>query len=203
MRRLSIHEVPVLLVIVMLSCPGLLLRSQTKSVLPQVTSYALDKSKVTLPADLQGPQNLLILYFEPDQSDDALTWAKQLDQVRSAYPALASYILPVYPRENFLFRWWIEASIRSGAPAWQDQHTTIPIFIDKPNFLRDVGISGEKETALLLVDKTGNVEWKTQGKVESGKLSDLAAVLRSDSRSIVANHAVMTPSRFVAPTPHH
>jgi len=179
------------------------LEAQQKHVLPEVTSYALDKSKVTLPADLQSPQNLLILYFEPDQSDDALNWAKQLDPVRSASPGLASYIIPVYPRENFLFRWWIDGSIRSGAPAWQDQHTTIPIFIDKQSFLRDVGISGEKEPALLLIDKTGQVEWKTQGKCEAGKLAELAAALRSDSRSVVASHAVMIPSGFVAPSPHH
>jgi hypothetical protein len=187
---------------VILSCLVWSLRAQQNHVLPQVTSYALDKSRVTLPADLQSPQNLLILYFEPDQSDDALAWAKQLDPVRSANPGLASYIIPVYPRENFLFRWWIDGSIRSGAPAWQDQHTTIPIFIDKQNFLSAVGISGEKEPALLLVDKAGRVEWKTQGKFEAGKFAELSAALRMDSRSTVANHAVMIPSGFVAPSPH-
>jgi hypothetical protein len=151
------------------------LMAQMKETLPTVNSYALDKSKVTLPGDLSGMQNVIVLYFKPDQSDAALAWIKGLNAIRLAHPGLKSYILPVYSKENFLYRWWIDASTRSGAPPSQDRHTTIPIFVDKAAFFRPLGITSEKEPFVLLTDKAGHVEWKTQGYFDSGKIAQLAA----------------------------
>ena len=196
MRRLSLYVVSALAIFAALSMTAAGVRAQVKPTLPEISSYALDKSKVTLPADLRGTQNVVILYFEPDQSDDALAWARELEAIRTDNPGLGSYILPVYGKENFLFRWWIDASIRSSAPANEDRHTTIPIFVDKSSFLKSVGVSGEKEPAVLLMDRNGRIEWKTQGRYENGRLAELAAWLRSDSHAVVATHAVMSNAGF-------
>jgi hypothetical protein len=143
--------------------------------LPTVTSYALDKSKVTLPADLSGTQNVLVLYFQPDQSDAAVAWIKGLEPLHSAHADLQMYILPIYSKENFLYRWWIDASTRSSAPSTQDWHTTIPIFVDKPSFFRTLGITSEKQPFVLLTDKAGHVEWKTQGYFDGTRIAKFAA----------------------------
>jgi hypothetical protein len=151
--------------------------------LPTVTAYALDKSKVTLPNDLAGAQNVLILYFEPDQGEAASAWVKSLDQVRGAHHELQTYVLPVYSRENFFYRWWIVASMGSGAAPSQDKHTTIPIFVDKRSFFKTVGVTNEKQPFLLLTDKAGHIEWKMQGFVAPRLVEQLSAEVGNETQS--------------------
>ncbi len=149
--------------------------------LPTVVSYAIDKSKVTLPADLSGAENVLILYFEPDQNSAALAWQYGIESVRAQHANFPIYLLPVYGRENFLARWWIDAFIRSNAPATQDRRLTIPLFVDKKNFLAALAIENEMQPVVLLTDKAGHVQWKQQGEYDRSRLPSLEATF-ADSR---------------------
>ena len=49
-------------------------QSPPAAVLPPVTAYALDREKVTLPADFTAPLNLLILSFQRDQQSEVDGW---------------------------------------------------------------------------------------------------------------------------------
>src|SRR5271154_4550785 len=78
------------------------------AVLPRVTAYALDKAKVTLPADFATPFNLLILSFQRDQESVVDGW---LPVVTSETPArVQTWLLPISQRENGVYRWWLNAS---------------------------------------------------------------------------------------------
>ena len=149
--------------------------AQALPILPSVTSYSLDKVKVTIPDELAGRQNVLILYFKPDQGDAAVAWATALQPVRYNHPGLQTYVLPVYSRENFLYRWWISAALRSSAPPAQEWRSTIPLFVDKNAFLPALRIDNEKKFVILLADKTGHVEWRTDGPVDDHKIAALVS----------------------------
>ena len=149
--------------------------AQALPIVPSVTSYSLDKVRITIPDELAGQQNVLILYFKPDQSDAAVAWATALQPTRYAHPGLQSYVLPVYSRENFLYRWWIGAALRSSAPPAQEWRSTIPIFVDKNSFLPALKIANEKKFVILLADKAGHVEWRTDGPVDDRKIAALVA----------------------------
>ncbi len=151
--------------------------AQSKAFLPTVTSYSLDRAKVTLPDDLAGAQNVLILYYKPDQSEAAIAWATALQPVEYAHPGLETYVLPVYPKENFLYRWWIEASLRSSAPPAQEWRYTVPLFVDKTSFFSALGIHSERLFTVLLTDKQGHVEWRSEGSMDEGKMTALGAAL--------------------------
>lgn len=167
---------------VLLATPTFRLSAQPMAQLPTVASYALDKSKVTLPNDLAGAQNILILYFEPDQNSSALAWQYGIEAMRTEHGRFTIYLLPVYGRENLLSRWWIDASIRSNAPATQDRRFTIPLFVDKKTFLAPLGIESEKQPVVLLTDQAGHVQWKQQGGYDRGKLAALEAAF-AESRA--------------------
>jgi hypothetical protein len=153
------------------------LGAQPRPAVPSVTSYSLDKVKVTFPDDLAGQQNVLILYFQPDQSEAAVAWSTALQPVKYAHPEMQTYILPVYPRENILYRWWIGASLRSGAPPAQEWRSTVPIFVDKSRFLAALGINSEKQFVVLLTDKAGHVEWRADGPLDGNKFTSLVAAV--------------------------
>ncbi len=174
-----------LALMVVLVSPVCSVSAQPKLQLPTVSSYAIDKSKVTLPDDLSGAENILILYFEPDQNSGALAWQYGIESIRAQHANFPIYLLPVYGRENFLARWWIDASIRSNAPATQDRRLTIPLFVEKKNFLAALAIENEKKPLVLLTDKAGHVQWKQQGDYDRNKLVSLEAAF---AESHVAAH---------------
>ena len=69
------------------------------AVLPQVTAYALDRAKVTLPADFAAPLNLLILSFQRDQQSVVDGWLPQVEQLPGA--RALRWSLDVDPLELF------------------------------------------------------------------------------------------------------
>jgi len=147
---------------------GVLVAPQTTSpspVLPSVTAYALDRAKVTLPADFAAPLNILILSFQRDQQSAVDGWFGGL----RATPGVQTWLLPISQRENMLYRWWLNASLRGSQPASQPRKYTVPLYVNKTEFLRSVQVSSEKEIVLLLTDKAGRVLWRTVGPVNDSK----------------------------------
>src|ERR1700679_1067932 len=139
------------------------------AVLPTVTAYALDKNKITLPADFSAPLNLLILSFQRDQQTVVDGWVKEMPQAG----AMQAWILPISPRANGLYRWWLNSSLRGSLSPSQPRRYTVPLYVDKAKFLRSLQVSSEQEVVLLLTDKAGHVLWRTAGPVTDTKKSAL------------------------------
>jgi hypothetical protein len=140
---------------------------------PALTSYNLDKDKVNLPADFEGKVNLLLISFEPEQSRDIDTWMNVAQALQHINFQFRYYKMPVSNQENMIYRWWDSSSLRSvetDPVAW---HWIIPIFTNKDNFRRALNIPSEKEIVLILVDKTGQVFWRTTGSITDEKKTSL------------------------------
>jgi hypothetical protein len=147
-----------------------------QAVLPPVTAYALDRAKVTLPKDFAAPLNLLILSFQRDQESVVDGWLARL--AASSTPSVQTWLLPVSAPENGLYRWWLNASLRSSLPASQPRRYTVPLYVNKGQFLRSLQIPSEREVVLLLTDKTGHVLWRTAGPVTDEKLAAMTSFLK-------------------------
>ncbi len=142
-------------------------------VLPPVTAYALDRAKVTLPADFAAPLNILILSFQRDQQSAVDGWFGAL----GTKPGVQTWLLPVSQRENMLYRWWLNASLRGSQPPSQPRKYTVPLYVNKTEFLRALQVSSEQDIVLLLTDKAGRVLWRTAGPVNDGKKAELNSFL--------------------------
>jgi hypothetical protein len=153
-------------------------QSSQAAVLPPVTAYALDRAKVSLPADFAAPLNLLILSFERDQQSVVEGWLPVLTPGARAQ----TWVLPISPRESGLYRWWLNASLRGSLPPSQPRRYTVPLYVNKTQFLRSLQVSSEKDVVLLLTDKAGHVLWRTAGPVTDSKKAALSNfVMRSGS----------------------
>lgn len=152
-------------------------------VFPSVSAYALNKSRVNLPADFAGQPNLLLLSFEQEQQKDIDTWLPLVKELQKANPALRTYMLPVFSRQNFLYRWWENSSLRSGVSDPQWLEFTIPIYVDKTKFRQDLKVDNEQQVVVLLIDKTGKVLWQNTGPLSDEKKSALTAILVAPSPS--------------------
>lgn len=151
--------------------------SSSSPVLPRVTAYALDKSKVTLPADFSAPLNLLILSFKPDQQEAAQSWLAAAHDAEQA--KVQTWTLPISGREDHLYRWWLNTSIRGNTPPGESKHNIVPLYVNKASFLKSLAIGSEKEVVVLLTDKTGRVLWRSSGAASGEKQSSLRSFLAS------------------------
>lgn len=151
--------------------------SPSPLVLPRVTAVALDKSKLTLPADFSAPLNLLILSFKPDQQEAAQSWiavAHGTDQAN-----VQTWTLPISSREDHLYRWWLNTSIRGNTPPGESKHNIVPLYVNKASFLKSLAIASEKEVVVLLTDKAGRVLWRSNGAASEEKQASLRSFLKS------------------------
>jgi hypothetical protein len=137
--------------------------------LPTVTAYTLDRAKVTLPADFAAPLNLLILSFQRDQQSIVDDWVRALPQSGP----VQIWLLPISARANGLYRWWLNASLRGSLPPTQPRRYTVPLYVNKSQFMGYLHVSSEQEIVLLLTDRAGNVVWRTAGPVTDSKRAAL------------------------------
>jgi hypothetical protein len=104
-------------------------------------------------------------------------WLPQL--TASSTPSVQPWLLLISPQENGLYRWWLNASLRSSLPASQPRRYTVPLYVNKTEFLRSLQVSSEREVVLLLTDRTGRVLWRATGPVTDAKLAALTNFLKS------------------------
>jgi hypothetical protein len=142
--------------------------------LPTVTAYALDKAKRTLPADFSSPLNLLILSFQRDQQDAVESWIPVAKQ-----PKVDLWLLPISSRQDVLYRWWLNSSMRSSLPANIPQHSTVPLYVNKSQFLKSLGIASEKQIVVLVSDRSGRVLWRSEGSATDDKKASLGEFLKT------------------------
>lgn len=144
---------------------------------PALTTYNLDKTKVDLPADFEGKVNLLLISFEPEQSKDIEGWMPTAQALQHMNFKFRYYKMPVSNQENFVYRWWDSSSLRSIETDPLTWHWIIPLYTNKDSLRRALNISNEKAIVLLLVDKTGQVLWRTSGRITDEKKSSLASAV--------------------------
>jgi hypothetical protein len=150
---------------------------QKPAVLPPVTAYSLDRQKITIPAELAGQTNLLILSFEAEQQKDVDSWLPAAQAVQHTNFQFHYYEMPVFGRENILFRWWDTSSLRSDQTDPESWHWIVPLFVDKHRFMSDLTIATDKKVVVLLVDKQGHVLWRAIGPLTPDKRAAFLAAM--------------------------
>jgi predicted transcriptional regulator len=171
----------ILLSILMLPLVHALQGSEQRSpvVFPPITSYSLDKSKVNLPADLAGQTNLLLISFAPEQQKDIDTWMPLAQALQHTNFNFRWYRLPVSERENFIFRWWENSSMRSEETDPETWPWIVPLYVNKDEFRAALQIQNEREIVALLIDKQGHVLWRASGALTPNGRATLTSAMGS------------------------
>ena len=152
--------------------PGL-----SQATFPPVTAEALSKTKWSLPRDFSRPLNLLILSFARDQQAAVETWLPGAIKAQTAQAKVQPWVLPISARQDVLYKWWLNSSLRGGLPADESPRYTVPLYVNKAQFLKSLGISSEKQIVVLVTDKAGTVLWRSEGAATEQKQASLADFL--------------------------
>lgn len=131
---------------------------------PTITAEALDRSDITLPANLEGRENLLLLSWARDQAAQLETWTAVAQALQHTHVHFRVYRIPVSATENVVFRWWDNASLRAAETDPERLHWNVPIYTDKAKLHEALGQPlDEKAVTVLLVDRAGRILWRAQG----------------------------------------
>lgn len=141
---------------------------------PEVQGTNLDGKDFQLPRDFEGTLNLVFVAFQREQQLMVNTWLPTADLLENIHPELRFYELPTISRMNPFARWFINTGMRSGIKDPKSRRKTITLYLDKESFRKDLGIPGEDNIHILLVDKQGKVFWRSEGPCNVEKAKNLS-----------------------------
>jgi hypothetical protein len=150
-------------------------QTQKSATFPTVAGYNLNKDKVAFPSDMQGQTDLLLISFAPEQQKDIDSWLPVAQALQHTNFQFRWYELPISNKENFVFRWWQSSSIRSDQSDPETWPWIVPLFVDRHQFRQQLAIPNEKQVVVLLVNRQGQILWRSSGPMTLAKRASLMA----------------------------
>lgn len=149
---------------------------------PPVDATSLDKARLELPRDFGGSLNLVMISFAREQQHEVDTWLPAARLLESEHPKLLYYELPTTAWENLLYRWWFNSALRSNNTDPALDGRILTLYVSKGAFRQSLHIPNEKKIAVLLVDRSGNVLWQTEGNFTADKGLALTTALAANDK---------------------
>jgi hypothetical protein len=136
---------------------------------PEVTGQNLLGETLTIPSQLEGKVNLLIIAFQQWHVRLIATWVPFLEELIIKHPEIQYYEIPTLRKFNFLSRRIIDSGMRGGIPSPEMRARTITLYLDKSAFDQALDIPSEETIYLFLVDCDGNILWRGQDSFSDKK----------------------------------
>ena len=147
---------------------------------PTIQAASLDGVHMNLPADFSGHLNLVIISFAREQQQAVDSWIPAARKIESAHSQFHFYELPTMARENLLYRWWFDDSLRNNTTDKELRGRILTAYVNKRAFKKSLQIQDEKRVVAILVDQKGTVLWRADGAYAN---TDTPAIL-----SVLAAH---------------
>ncbi|MCP8305209.1 MAG: hypothetical protein H3Z50_07085 [archaeon] len=116
-----------------------------------------------MPQDFGGMLNIVVIAFRREHQNLVDGWIPFIDDLVKENPNLAFYELPTLQRSYSIFRRWIDGGMRGGIRDEEARKRTITLYIDKKEFKKQLNITSENTIHILLINKDGQVVWRTEG----------------------------------------
>lgn len=145
---------------------------------PVVSGSNLDRQELTFPKDFAGQYNLVMVAFQQYQQQSINTWIPHAQEIEASIPGFVYYELPTINEMPMLSRTFINEGMRAGIPDQTARERTVTLYLNKDGFKTALGIPGEGDIYLFLVDRDGNIYWQTKGEYTPDKLAEIQQVLQ-------------------------
>ena len=150
---------------------------------PVVRASNLQRNKLTLPFDFKGDLNIVLIPFYQWHQSLVDTWIPFVRQIEKDFAGVYYYELPTIRKMNPIARTFINEGMRAGIPDPISRERTITLYLDKRSFRYALNLQAEDDIYILLIDRQGNVCWRTEGAYSLEKGTDLRHVLERVTRS--------------------
>jgi hypothetical protein len=140
--------------------------SATGFTFPPVEASNLEGRELSLPGQLEGNLNLVLIAFQRQQQQMVETWFPAAERFERLYSGFRYYELPTISRRNPLTRWFIHQGMRGGIPDRAARERTITLYLDKSPFREALGLPHEDTVYAVLIDRNGRVLWRASGEFD-------------------------------------
>lgn len=136
---------------------------------PTVSGQNLERQEFEFPRDFAGDLNILFVPFQQRHQLVVNTWVPFAQEVEAAYPGVVYYELPTINEMPGLSRMFINEGMRAGIPDQTARERTVTLYLDIDTFRRATGIPDRSSVHILLVDRAGEILWRTTGNYSPAK----------------------------------
>ncbi len=148
---------------------------------PIVSGFNLERQEFEFPRNFAGELNLLFVPFQQRQQLTVNTWIPFAQELEFAFPGVVYYELPTIDEMPMLSRTFINEGMRAGIPDSKARQRTITLYINTQEFMQAVNIPDKGDVHILLVDRMGNILWRTTGDFSPAKGDDLIQAIKDRS----------------------
>lgn len=146
---------------------------------PTLNGRSLEGKEFRIPLDLEGDLNLLLVAFKRSQQISINSWSSFIHDLKKTYFFIKSYELPVLSMGYLIMRFMIDGGMKAGIPYRDVREHTITLYLKKSKFMKKLQIETDDQISLFLINKVGDILWRTTGSYNEFKGSNLRAFLKS------------------------
>jgi len=144
---------------------------------PEINGRNLEFIKYSIPSDLKGEINLLIIPFQRWHQTLVDQWASFLNIIESKNPDFRYYELPTLTTLYKAMRFMIDGGMRAGISDKSVRARTITLYLNKTQFKKLLNIRSEETIYLFLVRRSGEILWRTEGPYDKIKAEQLVKLI--------------------------
>lgn len=146
--------------------------------LPRLQEENLAGRQVMLPDAASGKVAVLVLGFSHASSTPAGAWAKRIRIDFGKAPGFELYQLAVLEGAPKMFRGMIISGIKKGVPD-NERANFIPVLHNEEQLQKLVGYKAEDDAYVVVLDRSGNVAYRTHGASVDPGYAELHAKLQA------------------------
>ncbi|NHK29825.1 MAG: hypothetical protein FK730_00640 [Asgard group archaeon] len=139
---------------------------------PEINGKNLEGKKFTLPFDLEGEYNIVIVPFLQYQQLIVNNWTVFLDKLQKKYPFFEYYEIPTLAIGYKAMRFAIDGGMRAGIQDLRTRQRTITVYINKKKFEKKLDIETEQFIYIYLL-KNDEILWEEKGDLTEEKAQSL------------------------------
>jgi hypothetical protein len=150
-------------------------------IFPNVSGKNLEFENFNIPYDLEGDLNLMIIPFKQWHQNLVNQWSFFLNTVESEFLNFRYYEIPTLSYGYKLMRFMIDGGMRAGIPDKGVRKRTITLYLNKNEFRKSLEIPSEKTIYLFLINKKGDILWRSEGEYTPTKAKELKDIVLRDT----------------------
>jgi hypothetical protein len=146
---------------------------------PVVSGFNLNRLELEFPRDFNGDLNLVVIAFKQNQQITVNTWLPFAQETEIAFPGFIYYEFPTINEMSSLSRTFINEGMRAGIPDQTARERTVTLYLDKEALKPALDITSENSIYLFLVNREGNIYWRSTGEYTEDKAGSLIEVVKA------------------------
>lgn len=144
---------------------------------PPLQAHNLNGRALALPTDFAGERNVVIIAFRRWHQTLVDSWFPALDLLLAAHPDVRAYELPMIAGSYSLARPFIDGGMARAIPDLAVRQRTLTVYTNVAKSLAALQINSPETITILLVDRSGQIFWRSEGEYTVAKGSALEQAL--------------------------